>query len=245
MQQHTYGHMVNNHIYKAILCHKYMVLRILKFVSAGISEMETYQPDQDALDVHGHQVVVVNEFVYLGALTHSSVHSSYNIHRCTGFTRSAMQNSDNCIWKSRLAPSTKLQLYNTCILPIMLYGPECWALSKPDASKIEAPDQWCLRRIHNIYWCQLVSNCEVRRTTEHPPLISIIQKRRLMLFGHLASMDESADASRILIAVLQSDWKRPALTPPGWSLWKRVKRPIISQPQCATCHRAGTGQSTL
>jgi len=45
------------------------------------------------LDVHGHQVAVVDVFVYLGALTHSSVLSSYGIHRRSGLTRSAMQKS--------------------------------------------------------------------------------------------------------------------------------------------------------
>ena len=44
------------------------------------------------LDVHGDQVAVVDEFVYLGALTHSSVLSSYDIHHRSGLTRSAMQN---------------------------------------------------------------------------------------------------------------------------------------------------------
>jgi len=34
-----------------------------------------------------------------------------------------------------------------------------------------------------------------------------------MLFGYLARMDESADARRILTAVPQSDWKRPAGRP--------------------------------
>jgi len=34
-----------------------------------------------------------------------------------------------------------------------------------------------------------------------------------MLFGHLARMDESADARRILTADPQSDWKRPAGRP--------------------------------
>jgi len=44
------------------------------------------------MGVHGHQVAVVDEFVYLGALTHSSVLSSYDIRRRSGLTRSAMQN---------------------------------------------------------------------------------------------------------------------------------------------------------
>ena len=50
---------------------------------------------------------------------------------------------------------------------------------------------------------------EVQRLTEQPPLTSIIQKRRLTLFGHLDRMDESTDARRILTAVPQSEWRRP------------------------------------
>ena len=56
-----------------------------------------------------------------------------------------------------------------------------------------------IRRYHRV------SNCEVRRLTEQPPLTSIIQKRRLTLFGHLVRMDVSTDARRILTAVPQSE----------------------------------------
>ena len=83
----------------------------------------------------------------------------------------------------------------------MLYGSECWALSKADARKIDALDEWCLRRILDIRWYHRVSNREVRRMTEQPLLTDIIQKRRLMLFGHVARMDETADARRILTGV--------------------------------------------
>jgi len=71
-------------------------------------------------------------------------------------------------------------------------------------------DQRCPRRILNIHWYQRVSNHEVCQILEQPPLTSIIQKRHLMLFHYLARMDESADARRILTAVPQSDWERPA-----------------------------------
>jgi len=62
-----------------------------------VQALGTQQPDVETLNMHGHQVAVVEEFVYLGALTHSSVLSSYDIHRRSGLTRSAMQKSDNCI----------------------------------------------------------------------------------------------------------------------------------------------------
>jgi len=47
---------------------------------------------------------------------------------------------------------------------------------------------------------------------KQPPL-TIIQKRRLTLFGHLVRMDESADARRIPTAVPQSEWRRPVGRP--------------------------------
>jgi len=46
-----------------------------------VQTLGTHQPDQEVLDVHGHQVAVIGKFVYLGALAHFSVHGSYNIHR--------------------------------------------------------------------------------------------------------------------------------------------------------------------
>jgi len=47
----------------------------------------------------------------------------------------------------------------------------------------------------------------------HSNKISYLIFPRLMLFGHLIRMDESADARRILTAVPQSDWRRPVGRP--------------------------------
>ena len=72
----------------------------------------------------GQEVAMVEEFVYLGSLVHSSTQSSPDISRRNAITRTAMQNLDKQIWKSITIP-TKLKLYNTCNLPIFLYGSEC------------------------------------------------------------------------------------------------------------------------
>jgi len=61
--------------------------------------------------------------------------------------------------------------------------------------------------------------------TEQPPLTDIIQKRRLMLFGHLARMDETADA-RILTGVHQSDWSRPVGRP--YTSWMATLKSHLS-----------------
>jgi len=61
---------------------------------------------------------------------------------------------------------------------------------------------------------------------EQPPLTAIIQKRRLMLFGHLARMDETADARRILTGVHQSDWSRPVGRP--YTSWMATLKSDLS-----------------
>jgi len=77
--------------------------------------------------------MVVEEFVYLGFLIHSTTGSSCDIGRRSAITRATMQSLESQIWRSWLATSTKLKLYNTCILPIFLYGSDFWAISKTDA----------------------------------------------------------------------------------------------------------------
>jgi len=152
--------------------------------------------------------MVVEEFVYLGSLIHSTTRSSSDISCRSAITRAAMQSLENQIWRSRLAISTKLKLYNTCILPIFLYDSDCWMISKTDACKIDALDQWCLCMLLGIKWYQFVWYDDVRRLTKQPKLTAIIQLHRLTPFGHIMRMDENADAKRILLASPPADWRR-------------------------------------
>ena len=47
------------------------------------------------------------------------------------------------------------------------------------------------------------------RITNQPPLSSVIKSRRLTFFGHLARMDENADASEAIFVPPPENWRRP------------------------------------
>jgi len=64
-------------------------------------------------------------------------------------------------------------------------------------------------RLLGIKWYQFVSNAEVQWTSGQPLPTSTIQARRLCLFGHIAQMDDNADAMNTLTAFQPEDWKRP------------------------------------
>jgi len=101
--------------------------------------------------------------------------------RRSAMTRSAMQSHDRHLWTSRVTNKTKLHLYRVFALPIMLFKSECWAINKAYMQRIDAVDQWCLRRILDICWHDYVRNVDIHRNTNQPPLSSIIKSYRLSL----------------------------------------------------------------
>ena len=54
-------------------------------------------------------------------------------------------------------------------------------------------------------------NADIRCITNQPPLSSIIKSRRLTFFGHLAQMDENADAtaSQAIFEPPPENWRQP------------------------------------
>jgi len=38
-----------------------------------------------------------------------------------------------------------------CVLPILLYCSECWAITIVDGRRLDALDQWCLLRLLGIH----------------------------------------------------------------------------------------------
>ena len=56
---------------------------------------------------------------------------------------------------------------------------------------------------------QFICSEELRRITKQPSLTAIIQSQRLSTFGHIARMDNDADAKMILTAAPPENWKIP------------------------------------
>ena len=96
-----------------------------------------------------------------------------------------------------------------CILPILLYGSECWAVTKRDLLSIDALNQWCLRELLGIKWYHYVRNNEVRRTPRQPHLSAIVQARRFSMLSHIARMTDETDSKKIITASPLENWRRP------------------------------------
>ena len=159
----------------------------------------------------GH-VEVVDAFVYLGCMTDSSGGSKGEVLRPIGIARSSINMLERRICKSGIRLKTKIRLYQTYIVPVLMYGCATWTTTKYLLSRLDAFDTWALRKILRIPYTRHVLNAEVRGSTRCSPLSHLVTNRRLRLFGHTARSSSRDDHNRALAAAIQqvtSYWTRP------------------------------------
>ena len=87
----------------------------------------SYSSSSSTVQVADGHVKVVDAFVYLGCMIDSSGGSRGEVLRRIGLAWSCMNMLERRIWKSSIRLETKLRLYQTYIVLVLMYGCETWA----------------------------------------------------------------------------------------------------------------------
>jgi len=106
---------------------------------------------------------------------------------------SAMFGKMNKTWRSNnITTTSKVKLYGTFVIPVIMYGSECWCLRKEDERKILVAEMSWLRRILGRSRRDKIRNEITRKKLgQEITLIDKIRKRRLALFWHVTRMEEN------------------------------------------------------
>ena len=112
--------------------------------------------------VDGITVDRVTEFTYLGAKRMSDGYCKRNIMCRMSLAASAMSDLGHLWSQKRFILTTKLRVYQSCVMSICLYGSLTWTILQEDAKWLEAFHTSCQRRILGLRWHDFVSNKEVR-----------------------------------------------------------------------------------
>ena len=168
----------------------------------------------DSLDIDGNPVDAVSYFTYLGSVLESGSGSHREILRRIALAGSVL-NSLSPIWKQRcLSLQTKLRLFNSLVIPVLLYGSETWIILQADENRINSFYMQSQRRILNVRWYELISNETISEMSGLPPITDVIRKRRLSLFGHVARLPPDVPANKALLAGI--DVISKSAVPVGW-----------------------------
>ena len=85
----------------------------------------------------------------------------------------------------------KVKVYNTVVIPQMLYGAETWALKK-DQRRLLTAEMSCLRRIMGVSRLQKIKNDEIRqRLGMEETIVDKVMHKHLQWYGHVVRMKQN------------------------------------------------------
>ena len=108
----------------------------------------------------------VDDFIYLGGTISDDASTDKDVQRRTGLACGVMQ-SLAPIWKSKaISTQTKVKVYETLVLSVLLYNSETWALKESTKKKLRVFEMSCLRKIKGVTRRNRVRNTVIRMRAE-------------------------------------------------------------------------------
>lgn len=159
--------------------------------------------------VNGSTLENVDQFCYLGSSVSSRPSLEVELGKRLGKAATTFGNLQDRVWSNKtLTTRTKVQVYEACVLSILLYGCESWPSYSHQERRLNAFHMRCLRKIVGISWEDKVPDVRILEITHSTNLTTIIRSRRLRWIGHVRRMEEDRIPKLVFFGEL-SIGKRP------------------------------------
>ena len=147
--------------------------------------------DNINIDIAGIKLNQVEDFTYLGGVISSDGRCGHDIRKRIGLATGA-SSSLNIIWASKdINKDTKVRVYKSLVLSILLYNSETWTLKEADKSRLRVFEMTVLRRICGVTLRDRWRNEDIRSSLGmEMDIVKQVQRRRLTYFGHVIRMDK-------------------------------------------------------
>ena len=183
---HKYEHIQE----KSTILHSTVGLK----TNTGKTKIMTNSEIQQPVMLENETLERVEQFTYLGSVLTLNGGTEEDIKSRLSKARTAFARMKP-VWKSKIYNrTTKLKLYKSIVLPVLLYGSECWRMTKGDTSRLSVFHHSCLRRILGIFWPVKISNNQLLQDTRQEAMNDILKKRRWKWLGHVMRMRQEMPA---------------------------------------------------
>ena len=133
------------------------------------------------------------------------------------------------VWKSSiLSKSTKIRIFKSNVIVVLLYGCESWRMTKGDEAKLDTFQHKCLPRLLKVYWPMRVSNEEVHRRANTETISELVRNRSWTWIGHVLRMDNSCLPRVALTWPQKGNAREEDLKKRGEGLWRKREWQWIS-----------------
>ena len=189
----------------------------LKINANKTKELRINADSNQQLTLNNQPVERVSEFLYLGSIVTEDGGAAKDVESRIKKARGAFLQL-NRIWNSHIYSNvTKLNIFNVCVLSVLLYGCETWLVTEYIKHKIQVFVNRCLRRIFRIFWPRKIRNTELWKKANMKEMNLQVRKRKFGWIGHTLRKDPSEIPYRALVYNPQGSRKRgrPRIT------WRR------------------------
>ena len=106
--------------------------------------------DETVQSIHAcsEDIDILDSLKYLGSVVHNNGGSRQEVLRWIGLAYGVMDSLSTSIWRCRyLHRRTKIRIFKSLVIPVLLYGCETWTLNTDLKRKIDVFGNKCLRSI--------------------------------------------------------------------------------------------------
>ena len=147
----------------------------------------------------------MEKFKYLGVTVTNTNDIREEIKRRINMGNACYYSPEKMLSSRLLSKKLKVKTYKTIILPVVLYGCETWSLTLREEHRLRVFENKVLRKIFGAKkeeitreWRKLY-NAELYALYSSPNIIRSLKSRRLRWAGHVAHMEQSRNAYRVLV----------------------------------------------
>ena len=145
--------------------------------------------NQDQITIEGRDINEVEEFVYLGATVCKEGGGMKDLKNRLSKARGAFVRLKKTWRSNNISRRTKLKLFKTLVVPVLLYGSETWKMNKRENKEVDVFQNKCLRQILRIHWEDHTSNEKLLENADMKPLSAEVRWRRWKMIGHILRQD--------------------------------------------------------
>jgi len=166
------------------------------------SEMKKDEKDL-IFKLNDNDIKITNQFIYLGSTLTNEVTLDQEISLRLQKAGTAFGKLWYRVWQPVDIPmSTKMDIYRSCILSILLYGCETWNAYEKHIRRLETFHHRCLRKILKVKWQEFIPTVDILKRANMPWIETLICQARLKWLGHVRRMPDYRYPKRIMISEL-------------------------------------------
>ena len=146
----------------------------------------------------GKDIKEVEEFTYLGAKVNKDGGGMEDLQNRLSKVRGTYVRLIKIRNSKSISKRTRMKLFKTLILPVLMYGCETWKMTKSDEHVLKVFQNKCLRKIHGICWQDHMTTKELLAKAEISPVSQEVKRRRWNFIGHILRQDRTSDTRTAL-----------------------------------------------